>query len=73
MAIHTDKQVRPKLADISAWGFFMHTPMQGKYAIAWSIGGARVGEKNFPLFDCKKRDYTHKEERFPFSSPDKAI
>jgi len=27
----------------------MRTPMQRKYAIAWRIGGARVGEKNFLL------------------------
>ncbi len=33
------------LTSILSDSFFMHTPMQRKYAIAWRIGSARVGKR----------------------------
>ncbi|MCI8316181.1 MAG: hypothetical protein HFH74_14330 [Lachnospiraceae bacterium] len=34
--------------------FFMRTPMQRKYAIAWRIGGAASREDEISLLDCTR-------------------
>ncbi len=34
--------------------FFMRTPMQRKYAIAWRIGGAASREDESSLLDCTR-------------------
>jgi len=37
---------------IEVFHFFMRTPMQRKYAIAWRIGGAASKENETSLLDC---------------------